>query len=301
VSGADGAGGAGAGGAGAGLVPRERIAAAPISWGVCEVPGWGHQLTPERVLDELTGLGIKATEFGPAGFLPGPLLAQAGVTAVGGFVPVVLHEPGHDPLPGVRAAIDQFTAAGARTLVLAAATGQDGYDTRPEVDADGWRLLLARLDEISAIAAAAGVTAALHPHVGTVVEGPEEVVRVLNGSRIGLCLDTGHLLVGGTEPVAIARQAASRVAHVHLKDVDRAAATAVMEKRTDYTAAVTAGLYRPLGQGDLDLAGLIGALESAGYRGWYVMEQDTVLTAEPAAGEGPVRDVGRSLDWLAGR
>jgi len=27
-----------------------KIAGAPISWGVCEVPGWGYQLTPERVL-----------------------------------------------------------------------------------------------------------------------------------------------------------------------------------------------------------------------------------------------------------
>jgi len=301
VSEVNGAGGTAAGGTAARRVPPERIAAAPISWGVCEVPGWGHQLTPERVLDELTGLGITASEFGPDGFLPGPLLARYGVTAVGGFVPAVLHEPGYDPLPGIRAALDQFTAAGARTLVLAAATGQDGYDARPEVDAGGWRLLLTRLDAINALAASLGVTVALHPHVGTVVEGPEEVIRVLNGSRIGLCLDTGHLLVGGTEPVAIAQQAASRVAHVHLKDVDRSAATAVLEKRTGYTDAVTAGLYRPLGKGDLDLATLIGALESAGYKGWYVMEQDTVLTSEPAKAAGPVEDVAASLDWLAGR
>src|SRR5689334_8473919 len=67
-----------------GRMRRDRIAGAPISWGVCEVPGWGHQLTPERVLDELTGLGLTASEFGPDGFLPGPLLAARGVTAVGG-------------------------------------------------------------------------------------------------------------------------------------------------------------------------------------------------------------------------
>ncbi len=201
----------------------ERIAGAPISWGVCEVPGWGHQLTPERVLDEMAGLGIGASEFGPDGFLPGPLLAARGVTAVGGFVPAVLHEPAHDPLPAVRAALDRFTAAGARTLVLAAATGRDGYDSRPEVSAEGWRLLLARLDAISALAGSLGVTAALHPHIGTVVEGPAEVDRVLDGSAVGLCLDTGHLLIGGTDPVALARRAPSRVAHVHLKDVDAGA------------------------------------------------------------------------------
>lgn len=277
---------------------REQVAAAPISWGVCEVPGWGHQLAPERVLSEMVGLGVAASEFGPDGFLPGPLLAAHGVTAVGGFVPVVLHEPAYDPLPGVREALDRFTAAGAGTLVLAAATGRDGYDERPEVDAAGWRTLLGRLDAIAELAAAAGVTAALHPHVGTVVEGPAEVDRVLDGSAVGLCLDTGHLLVGGTDPVALARRAAPRVAHVHLKDVDQSAAEAVRAGRTTYTAAVAAGLYRPLGGGDLDLPSLLTALDQAAYAGWYVMEQDTVLDAEPPPGEGPLRGVAASLDWL---
>jgi inosose dehydratase len=267
---------------------RDRIAAAPISWGVCEVPGWGHQLTPERVLDEMAGLGLTASEFGPDGFLPGPLLAARGVTAVGGFVPVVLHDPAHDPLPRVRAALDAFTAAGAGVLVLAAATGRDGYDGRPEVSGQGWRLLLGRLDEIAALAVARGVTAALHPHVGTVVETPDEVDRVLAGSGIGLCLDTGHLLVGGGDPVALARRAAPRVAHVHLKDVDAAAAARVRSGAATYTEAVAAGLYRPLGQGDLALGDLVTAL-------------DTVLPAEPAPGEGPLADVRASLQWLAGR
>jgi len=279
----------------------ERIAGAPISWGVCEVPDWGHQLTPERVLDELAGLGLTASEFGPGGFLPGPLLAARGVTAVGGFVPAVLHDPGHDPLPDIRAALDRFTAAGARTLILAAATGQDGYDARPELSAAGWRTLLGHLDAVAALAASLGVTAALHPHVGTMVEGPAEVDRVLAGSSIGLCLDTGHLLVGGTDPVALAGRAAARVAHVHLKDVSASVADDVRAGHTPYTAAVTAGLYQPLGQGDLDLGALIDALEAAGYEGWYVMEQDTVLAAEPLAGEGPLTDVRASLDWLAAR
>jgi inosose dehydratase len=278
---------------------RERIAGAPISWGVCEVPGWGHQLTPERVLDEMAELGIGAGEFGPDGFLPGPLLATRGVTAVGGFVPAVLHDPGHDPLPAVRAALDRFTAAGARTLVLAAATGQDGYESRPVLSAAGRRALLARLDAVADLAASLGVTAALHPHVGTMVEGPADVEAVLDGSRIGLCLDTGHLLVGGTDPVALARRVAGRITHVHLKDVDADLAAAVRGGTQSYAEAVAGGLYRPLGAGDLDLGALVGALEAAGYDGWYVMEQDTVLTEEPPPGQGPIEDVRTSLEWLA--
>ena len=281
----------------------DRIAAAPISWGVCEVPGWGHQLTPDTVLAQMTDLGVAATEFGPDGFLPdAPLdkastLREYGLQAVGQFVPVVLHDPGHDPLPDVEAAMDGLVAAGASTVVLAAATGQTGYDRRPELDEAGWATLLANLDRLGASAAARGLTATLHPHVGTMVESGEEAERVLAGSAIGLCLDTGHLLIGGGDPVRIAREHPRRIAHAHLKDVRLDLARRVQAGELSYTDGVAAGMYVPLGQGDVDIATIVGALEDAGYDGWYVLEQDTILSAPPQD-EGPVADVRASFYYL---
>ena len=143
----------------------ERIAGAPISWGVCEVPGWGYQLGTERVLTEMGLAGLVATEFGPDGFLPedphakAELLASYGLRAVGGFVPVVLHDTKIDPLPEIEAALAGFTAADAGVMVLAAASGLDGYDERPELDADGWRALCAQADRIAELAARFGVLA----------------------------------------------------------------------------------------------------------------------------------------------
>ncbi|MCO5993346.1 TIM barrel protein [Actinoallomurus rhizosphaericola] len=281
-----------------------RIAGAPISWGVCEVPGWGHQMSPDRVLAEMRDTGLTATEFGPDGFLPsGPaeraaLLASYGLTAVGGFVPAVLHEPDRDPLPEVGRALRGF--GDAPMLVLAAATGREGYDERPALSARNWTTLLANLDRIAAYAAGLGVRTALHPHVGTIIEGPDEVDRVLTGCGVPLCVDTGHLLIGGTDPLALARSAADRVAHVHLKDVDAGAADRVRSGRVTYTEAVRGGLYRPLGAGDVDTAGIVAALDRAGYQGWYVLEQDTILAAEPAPGDGPVADVRTSVAFLNG-
>jgi inosose dehydratase len=279
-----------------------RVAGAPISWGVCEVPGWGYQLPADRVLAEMAAVGLTATEFGPVGYLPADpvrrsrLLAEHGLSAAGGFVPVVLHAPG--AMETVDRALDAF-GAGHPVLVLAAATGQEGYDTRPELDADGWSLLLANLDRAAARAAERGFTATLHPHVGTMVEGPDEVHRVLDGSEIPLCLDTGHLLIGGTDPAELARAAAARIGHVHLKDVTAAVAHKVADHEISYTDGVSGRLYRPLGQGDVDVAGVVGALETAGYQGWYVLEQDTILDGPPRD-EGPVRAVRESLDYLRG-
>ena len=87
--------------------PEHKIAGAPISWGVCEVPGWGYQLNPDRVLKEMREVGLIATELGPDGFLPAEpdamatVLARHGLQAVGGFTPLLLHRPDDDPLRDV--------------------------------------------------------------------------------------------------------------------------------------------------------------------------------------------------------
>jgi len=235
-------------------------------------------------------VGLVATEFGPDGFLPdepqakAKMLADRGLRAVGGFVPVVLHDPTLDPVPQIEQALAAFAAAGAGTLVLAAVTGTAGYDVRPVIDDDGWQVLLTNLDRLALVASRFGITATVHPHVGTMVETSGDVEHVLAGSGIGLCLDTGHLLIGGADPVALAAKHAGRIRHTHLKDVDATWARRVQSGEVTYTDAVRQGIYRPLGQGDLDIAAIVGSLERAGYDGWYVLEQDTILAGPLAVG-----------------
>ncbi len=286
-------------------MPGPRIAGAPISWGVCEVPGWGYQLPAGRVLDEMRAVGLAATEFGPVGFLadrPEDLaarLAGHGMQGVGGFLTVVVHDPEHDPLPAVDAFIDSLLAADAGVVVLAAVTGSEGYDTRPELDDLGWKALLTNLDRIANRASERGVVVALHPHAGTMIESGPEVERVLAGSTVGLCVDTGHLVVGGTDPVALTRDHADRVLHVHLKDVDAGLAGQVKDGTRTFAEAVRAGLWVPLGDGSVDVAAMLRTLRDNGYDGWYVLEQDVMLEGEPVD-EGPAADVRRCLDYVLG-
>jgi len=282
-----------------------RLAGAPISWGVSEVPGWGYQLDPERVLAEMHGLGLRATEFGPVGFLaddPATRAAQLGrygMTAVGGFLPILLHDPCHDPSAEADAFIDGCLASGADCMVLAASTGDTGYDDRPALDELGWKTMVAHLDQLADHAERRGVTASLHPHVGTMVERSSEVVRVLEASRVGLCLDTGHLTVGQCDPVSLATTYADRVSHVHLKDVDATLAQQVITGELAFQDAVRAGMFCPLGQGDVDIAALVRELEVAGYDGWYVLEQDVMLDDDGQAAD-TTEHVRSSLDFLLG-
>lgn len=282
----------------------DQIAAAPISWGVCEVPGWGYQLPAARVLAEMRGLGFSATEAGPDDFLPTEglelrnELETAELRLVGGFTPLVLHDPAGGWRGVLDAAIARFGAAGGKSVIIAADTGVAGYDARPELDEAGWGRLLTALDEAGRRCADAGLAATLHPHVGTMVERPEEIARVVDGSQASLCLDTGHILVGGGDPVELARKLPERINHVHLKDVDAELAERVRTGQVAYSDAVRGELFRPLGDGDVDVPAIASALRGAGYSGWYVLEQDVMLAGAPAEGAGPVADVARSRDYL---
>ncbi|MFD6826578.1 TIM barrel protein [Streptomyces sp. NPDC060085] len=283
---------------------ENRIAGAPISWGVCEVPDWGHLMSPDRVFEEMRQIGLTATEAGPDDFLPwnhgnvAGYLADKGLGLVGGFVPTVLHRDPETALAAVHRAAQRFTDAGGNVVVLAAATGQVGYDERPELSRAEWNILCRTLNEAVTVGSEYGATVVLHPHMGTVVENSDEVWRVLHNTQISLCIDTGHLLIGGVDPYELVRQATSRVGHVHFKDVDASTAARVQSGEISYTTAIKQGLYRPLGKGDVEVDGIVATLESHGYSGWYVLEQDLVLSSEPSSGEGPILDVIESRDFL---
>ena len=261
-------------------------------------------MSAERVLAEMRSLGLRATELGPDGFLPRgaerALLEANGLSLVGGFVPAVLHDPSR--LDGELANVDRaartIASLGGAVLVLAASTGGEGYEGAGRLDPDGWAALGRGVDRAAARAGEHGLRVAVHPHHGTVVERPEDVERVLDVSAVGLCLDTGHVVVGGGDPVTIARAAGSRVIHVHLKDVDAAIAERVAAGDLGYHAGVRAGLYRPLGDGDVDVRAVLRTVEESAEAVWYVLEHDEVLDHEPEPGSGPHLHARRSLAFL---
>jgi inosose dehydratase len=285
----------------------ERVAAGPISWGVCEVPGWGADLAPERVLSEMATLGIRATEAGPDGYLGDAVEARAllernELALVGGFLPVVLHDPARldASLAKVRRTATLFADLGAGVLCSAAVV-DDGWAQPVELDDRQWDHLLQALALVDDAVAQTGVRHVLHPHWGTLVEQEEDVRRVLAGSDVHICLDTGHLVLGGADPLELARSFADRVAHVHLKDVRVAVAERLRSGELGLVEAVRQGLFQPLGAGDVSVGEVVVALVQAGYAGWYVLEQDTAILGEPPAqGAGPVEDVRRSIAFLRG-
>jgi inosose dehydratase len=80
--------------------------------------------------------------------------------------------------------------------------------------------------------------------------------------------------------------------------VDRLLADLVAAGKVGFEEAVRQGVFKPLGDGDVDTGRVIGLLEKSGYAGWYVLEQDIMLAGEPEEGEGPIDDVRKSLNFV---
>jgi len=248
----------------------------------------------------MSALDLGATEAGPPGFLPADasaarsLLDRHRLRLIGGFVTGVLHDPSvrAAQLAEIERQAAWLASLGAEVLVLAAATGRTGYSAAAEIDDRAWSALFAALDEVERIASRHGLSLAVHPHFGTVIERAHHVERFLSGCSHGLCLDTGHIALGGADPVRVAAIAGHRVRHVHLKDVDPELAASMRAGRLDYAPAVRRGLYRALGDGDARVGEVLSLLRAGGYAGWHVLEQDVMLDAAP---DGIPAGIERSL------
>ena len=150
----------------------DRIAGAPITWGVDGAPGWGHLMDRDRVMREMSDVGLSATELGPDGYLPTDtdeltdFLSVYDFAIVGGFVPALLYRLDRieDELAYVERATRQLARAGSRTLVLGPSAHHDGYDTSVEMSEEEWVIFNQNLRRLQEIASAQGLVTALPQH-----------------------------------------------------------------------------------------------------------------------------------------
>lgn len=106
--------------------------------------------------------------------------------------------------------------AGARHLVL----GGGAIRYKGICDSDYTKLGKA-LDEISKRAEQAGLITSFHPHMGSLVESPGQLDKVMESSKVWLCPDCGHIVLGGGNPYDITERYIERIQYFHLKGVTK--------------------------------------------------------------------------------
>jgi inosose dehydratase len=281
-----------------------RLALSPVCWGVSASEDRGYQLDVERVLSEAAAVGEGAITAGPPGFLPDRsdqakmLLRRHRLQVIAGQVHAVLHD--NDIRGPELAHIDGhahwLSAVGAEILILTAIPERNVQPGRRSTLSNSqWAHLLHLVGSVQHVCARHKLKLAVQPRFGSTIQGGEDIERLLVGSEAGICLDIGHLTLSGADPVDVLEQAAGRIQHVQLNDVDADLATQVRNGTVTYEEAVALNLYQPLGEGVAHVAGVLEALKGMNYRGWYTLEEENRLGSHD---DRPLGRISRSLGYL---
>lgn len=296
------------------LTRRTRVAGAPVNHGIYQPTD--PDVGPDDLLAALAADGYTGVDSGPIGFLgTGEVLARrlvgAGIGLAGGWVDLRFAdaEGFATDLAQLEAALEVFIVAPVDDLHFAprptlACPGKPARMARPGTPTDpasalpaaAWPAFAARVQQAVDRCRDAGLEPVFHYHLGTDVETEAEADRLLALTDVAICLDTGHLLLAGGDPIACVHKWAGRIGQVHLKDADLAVHRRVREAGGGLTDVIAAGGFCALGTGDVDLAGVLRGLDEIGYAGWLVIEQDA-----PAQGRDADRiraDQRANLRWL---
>jgi inosose dehydratase len=273
-------------------LPDASIGAVPILWNNVDLDDLRHGTDAETILDEIARTGYEGCQLG-LGFPEGDAFREAldarglRLAEVYASLPATVDGPTEGALDVARARLRLLHAARGDVLVVALdlspgrveIAGRFTEAGGPELSESGWASLGDVLMALSREAAALGHPVAFHQHAGTFIETPAELDRLaglVDPALMGLCLDVGHYLVGGGDPVAALEQFGDRVSHVHLKDVDPFVLASLRSGAlAGFRQALRRRLFTELGAGVLDLDGVLAALEKRDYRGWLMVEQDS--------------------------
>ena len=298
-----------------------RLATAPVSWGIWEQTIDRSDLVPpQRLLETVTEMGYRALESGPPGYLAPngaaavELIRPYGVEIVATFLPLRLDDPDGfaEDLASLDHTAEVLAATGDGLVILADQERPERAQASGQPDrlrATGWSpetfdLAARHLEIARARCAEQGLRASFHPHAATYVESPEEIDALLarTSPELGLCLDTGHTVVGGGNPVEIVRRYADRLVHLHLKDVDRDVLGRLRAGQIDMDEAWAQGIFCPFGEGVVPLQEFLGLPEVRALDGYAVLEQDRMaVTVDdlPAVQAVEAENLRRVEAWLA--
>jgi inosose dehydratase len=157
---------------------------------------------------------------------------------------------------------------------------------------DQLKRLADTLNEIGRQTIAMGIKMAPHPHIWGPMEREHDVRRVMeltDPKYVWLTTDTGHLVLGGMDPVQIMSDYFPRIAEVHLKDT--------YAKYRGNTSTPTrdqhnvASVYHNLGGGGVDLPAVMKLLRDRHYKGWVVLDMDG-----PRKGDDGFEAIGGNMD-----
>ena len=295
------------------------VANAPLSYGAFEVTvgRYPNVPGPDELLAAMAAAGYDGTELGPPGYLGdgeklGARLERHGLELTGGYIPIRFSErerwgAGFTQLERTLSLFEEAGARAARPVLAdagsparAANPGRGAQHLGLGLDDAGWKRVAEGVARAAELARSRGFEPTFHHHTSSFVEAPWEIERLLDLTDVGLLLDTGHLLVGGSHPVEALRAWSERVDYIHIKDARLDVVREVVAERADVLEGWRRGMFCELGAGDVDLEAFFAELRRHGYEGWVVVEQDRIPRPDEDLSEAAEAQV-RNRSWLRER
>jgi inosose dehydratase len=289
-----------------------KISNCPVSWAVEEADA-SSNAPWMQYLDEAARVGYDGVELGPLGYLPSDPhelrseLEARDLELSAGYVMEPLARPDalEKTLEVTRETASLLRDCGASVLVLiddmyperSSVAGR--FNEAPRLGAEEMRQLAEAAETAARVAAEDfGLSVAFHPHVGTYVEFEDEIdafLSLIDRDLIGLCVDTGHSVYAGVDPVALLAGNRDFARYFHLKDVAAEVLASARENGLSFDQAVAEGIFCPVGTGMVDYETFMTEVRAAGVA-WAAVEQDRAPGA--TYGTTPLEDAGASRGYL---
>ncbi len=264
-----------------------QIGISPIAWQNDDLPDMTAAYTMEQALEEARAIGFTGVERGrrmpPDTEGLRAYLERYDLALCGGWCSgSLMINDVRAEIEAVRQQVEQFVALKSPCLVYAECSntvqGDIGtpVNNRPKLARDDVRAYGAKLTELAKWMADEGMVLAYHHHMGSMIEDGEDVDWLMDatGPEVTLLYDTGHLLFGGADPLAVLKRWGHRVRHVHFKDVRPGVAARARAENLSFLDAVIAGAFTVPGDGAIDFQAIADQLRAADYSGWIVVEAE---------------------------
>ncbi len=278
-----------------------RIANAPVSYGLFELarPDLVELPSGEDLARWVAEAGYQGIDMGPVGLLGTgddlvDRLRRHNLELAGGWVDLPFSASDEEfaaslsTLDEALAVFDAAAAAGPalNPLPTLADSGSADRKSHPgggaglSLAGEDWTRFVAHLNTAVARVRDHGLEPTFHHHACTFIETPDEIDALLNDTDVDLTFDSGHLMIGGGDPVAGFERWQSRINHVHLKDVRPAVLREALTAENPMQAVWMNRAFVALGEGELDIDGFVSRVIESGFSGWLVVEQDVIPASQ---------------------
>lgn len=261
---------------------------APIGWTNDDMPDLGAENTFQQCVSEMALAGFSGCEIGnkypsDPGELKKALDLRKMRIANRWFSSFILSKPFEEVEADFRKNCAFLQAMGAKRIGASEqsrsiqGTDKAVFDCKPVMTDEEWKKLCAGLNRLGEIALEYGISLVYHHHMGTVVQTPEEIDRLMEGTDpklFSLLYDTGHLAYMGADYLGVLKKHVNRIKHVHLKDVRPEVVAKVKGNHLSFLQGVRMGTFTVPGDGSIDFKPVFDILDKAGYEGWLLVEAE---------------------------